>query len=63
MERYLKYGDLIMLYSSDDPVKFMAARSSQEEELYFVESQSPILKEDISSYPNTNELIFAIYPK
>lgn len=38
MERYLKYGDYIMLYSTDDPVKFMAARSSQEGDLYFVES-------------------------
>ncbi|EAS05098.2 inositol-triphosphate type 1 protein (macronuclear) [Tetrahymena thermophila SB210] len=63
MERYLKYGDYVMLYSAEDPVKFMTARSSQEGEVFFIESQSPILREDISSYPNTSELVFAIYPK
>jgi len=37
MERYLKYGDQIMFYSAEEPVKFLSARSWQEGEVYLLE--------------------------
>ena len=36
MEKFLKYGDYIMLYSPDD--KFLMARSIQESDVYFLQS-------------------------
>lgn len=63
MERYVKYGDYLLLHSAEDRVKFMMGRAWQEGDVYLVESSCPGIAEDIGNYPHTSGLIFALYPQ
>ena len=55
-DKTIKYGDEIMLQSSELPLRFMAARSLKEEQMFFLE----ILLEtsDITMYDNFCECVF-----
>ena len=60
--KYLKYGDTILLYSNENPKTYLCARSILEKSVYYLQIPDFELL-NIASYDNQAELIFSIYPK
>ncbi|KAL4475530.1 hypothetical protein ABPG72_009219 [Tetrahymena utriculariae] len=63
-EKYLRYGDYIILKSSEIPYQYLSSRSIIEKNVYYLEQHIEVEIDDynIIDYPNFSELIFAIYP-
>jgi hypothetical protein len=63
-DKYLRYGDLIVLSSTEEPRRYLTARSIAEESMFMIEPLYNLsLRQNIINYPNTSELIFTLYPK
>jgi len=60
--KYLQYGDLIYLYSNEDPKTYLSARSFLEKSVFFLQTPDFDLL-NILTYPLQSELVFSIYPK
>lgn len=60
--RYLKYGDTIMLYSNEEPKTYLSARSLLERSVYYLQVPDGELL-SINAYENSAELVFSLYPK
>ena len=60
MTKPIKYGEILLLHSLDDPHSFLSARSLLEESVYFIQLPGSL---SFSTYDGLSELYFALYPK
>lgn len=60
MTKPIKYGDILLLHSLDDPHSFLSARSLLEESVYFLQLPDNL---SFSTYDGLSELYFSLYPK
>ncbi|EAR99593.3 inositol 1,4,5-trisphosphate receptor type 3 (macronuclear) [Tetrahymena thermophila SB210] len=58
-QKYLRFGDYILLQSTEGATRFLSARSLYEQSVFMIQSDDHPFME----YPNLSELIFCIHPK